>query len=375
MEYINQNEKADLLWKAVIEDFIIEFIEFFYPKLALERDPHKPVVFLDKFLKTLNPDAEEGNRRADLLVKVPLKNGQEKWILLHIEVQDYQDKKLARRMFTYYYRSLDKYGVPVEALVIFTDKNKKYRPSYYKYKGEKTHCFYEYSIFKLADYTMKDFEGIDSPIGIVFQTALLGLQRNLKDEALLSLKITLFKKLIEKGYSKLKIKILAVFIRDLIRFKNSDFNRIFVNEVNNIELKKETMGVIETVIQYNREEAEEIGKEIGKEIGREIGEFITKLKSTLNFLHKFKDRNFSNEDLAEMSEVKLSFIKSFKDGFTKKKYQDLKIAIEKSKDLDDLSTLKHSLVRSMFNYGFSKTALVEYFAMKNKVIENIIKEK
>ena len=61
---------------------------------------------------------------------------------------------------------------------------------------------------------MEDFEEIKSPIGIIFQTALIGMQRNLKDEALLSLKTTLFKKLIEKGYSKLKIKILSTFIRD-----------------------------------------------------------------------------------------------------------------------------------------------------------------
>ena len=47
----------------------------------------------------MHPEAVEGNRRADLLIKVPLKNGQEKWILLHIEVQGYQDKDLPRRMF------------------------------------------------------------------------------------------------------------------------------------------------------------------------------------------------------------------------------------------------------------------------------------
>ena len=29
MESNNQHEKADLLWKAIIEDFIVEVIEYF----------------------------------------------------------------------------------------------------------------------------------------------------------------------------------------------------------------------------------------------------------------------------------------------------------------------------------------------------------
>jgi len=161
MENNNQHEIADLLWKAIIEDFIVEIIDYFYPELEKSRDKRKRIEFLDKFLKTLNPEGVEGNRRADLLVKVPLKNGKDKWILLHIEVQGYQDTNLARRMFTYYYRSLDKFGVPVEALVIFTDTNKKYRPDTYEYEGMKTKCVYQYNIFKLADYKFEDFDNLD----------------------------------------------------------------------------------------------------------------------------------------------------------------------------------------------------------------------
>jgi len=355
-----------LLWKAIIEDFIVEVLAYFYPTIETQRDKRKKIEFLDKFLQTLHPEAVEGNRRADLLIKVPLKNGKEKWILLHIEVQGYQDKDLPRRMFTYYYRSLDRFGMPVESLVIFTDSNKKYRPNAYEYDGIRTKCKYEYPIFKLADYKMADFEDLDSPLGIIFQTALIGMQQNLKDEKLLELKKTLHRKLLEKGYDKRRIQIIGNFIRDLIRFKNKKYNRIFVEEVNKINQNNRKMGVIETVIIYNRKDAQEIGM------------FIALLTQRMNFLQKFRSRNFTNEDLADMMNISLSFVKDFKKVYIKDKFNVLlKIIGESGKieELEELIDVKRFLIKKMADYGFSKLALVEYFKMKNKEIEQIIKKK
>ena len=301
-----------------------------------------------------------------MLIKVPLKNGTEKWILLHIEVQGYQDKDLPRRMFTYYYRSLDRFGVPVEALVIFTDRNKKYRPSVYEYDGIRTNCKYEYPIFKLADYEMADFENLDSPLGIIFQTALIGMQRNLKDDKLLELKKTLFKKLLEKGYAKNKIQIIGNFIRDLIGFKNKKYNRIFVEEVNKLEQNNPSMGVIETVKQYTLKD------------GNDIGVFVYKLQHNIVFLNKYRKRNFSNDDLSEMTGVELSFVQDFKQSYTKEKFDKLiKIIGQSGKflELEELDDVKYFLIKKMADFGFSKLALVEYFKMKNKKIEEIINDK
>jgi hypothetical protein len=66
----------------------------------------KGVVFLDKELSELFPELEKqgGNRFVDMLVKVFLKNGNEEWILVHIEIQGGSDKNFAERMFQYWYR-------------------------------------------------------------------------------------------------------------------------------------------------------------------------------------------------------------------------------------------------------------------------------
>ena len=116
MEIINKYERPDLLWKGIIEDFIEELLQFFYSEIEEERDKSKKIEFLDKFLKQINPDSEEENRRADLLIKVPLKGGKEKWILLHIEVQGYEDPNFARRMFTYFYRTYDRFNIDIETI-------------------------------------------------------------------------------------------------------------------------------------------------------------------------------------------------------------------------------------------------------------------
>jgi hypothetical protein len=48
-------------------------------------------------------------------------NGAETWLLIHIEVQGYPDPDFARRMFVYYYRIFDRYGVDVVSLAVCTD--------------------------------------------------------------------------------------------------------------------------------------------------------------------------------------------------------------------------------------------------------------
>ncbi|MFK7983257.1 MAG: hypothetical protein AB8G86_24970 [Saprospiraceae bacterium] len=126
------------------------------------------------------------------------------------------------------------------------------------------------------------------------------------------------------------------------------------------------MGVIETVIKYNRKDAQEIGM------------FIALLSQKMMFLKKIGFRNFTNEDLADMMNISVVFVKDFKKAYTKDKFDALIKNIEsagKLEEVEELIDAKRFLVKKMAEYGFSKLALVEYFKMKNKEIENLIKPK
>jgi len=86
------------------------------------------MTFWTKELEKVVQNAEIGKRLADILVKVYLKDGSEKWLLIHIEVQGYFEKDFAKRMFVYNYRIFDRYNKEVVSLAILADPLPYFRP-------------------------------------------------------------------------------------------------------------------------------------------------------------------------------------------------------------------------------------------------------
>src|SRR5690625_1132825 len=77
----------DGLWKKVIADLFEEFMLFFAPDLYEEIDFNKAPDFLQQELFKEILQRKKGRNVADQIVKVSLKSGEDKWILIHIEVQ------------------------------------------------------------------------------------------------------------------------------------------------------------------------------------------------------------------------------------------------------------------------------------------------
>src|SRR5690625_1159268 len=75
----------DGLWKKIIGDLFEEFILFFAPDLNEEIDFKKAPDFLQQELFKEIIQGKSGKNVADQIVKVSLKNGEDKWILIHIE--------------------------------------------------------------------------------------------------------------------------------------------------------------------------------------------------------------------------------------------------------------------------------------------------
>ncbi len=125
--------QQDSVWKEAIEIYFQEFMEFFFPEIAKDIDFEKGYEFLDKELEKVTKDAEIGKRLADILVKVYLRDGSEKWLLIHIEVQGYYDRDFPKRMFIYNYRIFDRYGVDVVSLAaILADDVKSFKADRYE---------------------------------------------------------------------------------------------------------------------------------------------------------------------------------------------------------------------------------------------------
>src|SRR5690606_32601379 len=130
-------KQNDELLKGAFEENFPDFLRFLYPEADNIFDLSKGIEFMDKELLAIIPDRErkKGKRIADLLAKVFLKDGTEKWILVHTEIEGGNQEDFAFRLFQYHYRLLDRYHVPVETIVVFTGDNNQARPSEYRHRA------------------------------------------------------------------------------------------------------------------------------------------------------------------------------------------------------------------------------------------------
>lgn len=112
---------------------------------------------MTKIIKT----ASVGGRIVDKLVKVYLQNGEEKSLLIHIEVQSYREENFPERMFIYNYRIYDRYRREVISLALLADADENYRPNQFRIARWGFECKFKFPVIKLLDYGDK-FEALRS---------------------------------------------------------------------------------------------------------------------------------------------------------------------------------------------------------------------
>ncbi|WP_229256496.1 hypothetical protein [Duganella lactea] len=91
------DDDYDTPWKEAITDLFPEFMAFYFPDVHAAIDWSRPYAFLDQELAALSHDGALGSRLLGKLVHVYLREGGERWVLLHIEVQGWQDRGGQRR--------------------------------------------------------------------------------------------------------------------------------------------------------------------------------------------------------------------------------------------------------------------------------------
>jgi hypothetical protein len=126
---------ADLdgAWKDSLTAFLRHFLAFFFSNIHDDIDWSRGYELLDKELPKLAPDAATGPRTVDLLFRVWRRSGEERWVLIHIEVQSQRVDGFPGRVHHYHFRIVDRYGRPVASLVILADDEPGWRPGPYTY--------------------------------------------------------------------------------------------------------------------------------------------------------------------------------------------------------------------------------------------------
>ena len=123
----------DSPWKEALEEYFEAFVALFFPQAHADIDWAKGYEFLDKELQQVMPDSEIGARLVDKLVKVWRRDGEEAWVLAHIEVQGQAAADFGERMYVYNYRLFDRYHCHVASFAVLADESPEWRPSGFGY--------------------------------------------------------------------------------------------------------------------------------------------------------------------------------------------------------------------------------------------------
>ncbi|NET61360.1 MAG: transposase [Symploca sp. SIO2E6] len=229
----------DSPWKEALESYFPEFMAFFFPKMHKKIDWQRQWEFLDKELQQVVRDAEIGRRFVDKLVKVWRRNGQQTWVLLHVEVQGSRESTFPNRMYVYHYRLSDRYNHPIVSLAVLTDGHPNWRPTTHTYKLWGCKLKFKFPIAKLLDYKgqLEQLEQSQNPFAVVTLAHLQAQATLQTPETRLQWKLRLVKGLYNRGYSKKDILELFRFI-DWILALPEELKLVFQQELHTFEENK-----------------------------------------------------------------------------------------------------------------------------------------
>lgn len=303
--------EQDSAWKQILDCYFKEFVDYCLPQLSELIDWDKGWVSLDKEFHALTKRTETGKRLLDKLFKVYLKNGQEQWVLTHLEVQRQKEEHFPERMFLYECRIYDTYRQGVIGCAILTDANSAWRPNSYEVSvipGSSLKA--EFLVIKLIDYQGQTaaLEASTNPFADIILVQLAAIDLHGKpDEQRKRVKFALTKRWYEKGYHKEKILNLYTFIDWLIGLSKP----LEVEYLDDVYALEETtnMAYITSAEQLGMEKGLEQGLEQGLQQGREQGEHEKALAIAKKMLESGMDRHtikkmtgLSDQDLPHLIE-------------------------------------------------------------------------
>ena len=227
----------DSPWKEILEVYFKPFMSLFFPEAHQQIDWEMGYESLENELRQITRDAEVGRRTVDKLVKVWLLDGQQAWVLAHVEVQAQKDPDFEERMFVYHYRIFDRYHRRVVSLAILADDSKKWRPEEFSYDLWGCEMRFRYPVVKILDYRenpeLLDDAGLN-PFVVVVRAHLAVLESGKNLDELFKRKFALVKDLYTVGYSRVDIVELFRFI-DWLMALPEVHERLFWKELSEYE--------------------------------------------------------------------------------------------------------------------------------------------
>ena len=266
----------DGAWKQALDIYFEAFLAFFFAEVHELIDWSIPPQSLEQELQQIVGEGDSGKRFADKLFQVWLRDGEEAWVLIHVEVQSQVKSDFAKRMYQYNYRTFDRYERSVISLAVLGDEQASWRPSGYDYALGGCRVSLEFPIAKLLDYESQwqNLEGSRNPFAVMVMAHLkTQVTRGLPQERKLW-KWSLVRSLFEKSYSRDEVVDLFRFIDRMMRLP-VELEQQFKNDLRRYQ-EDRSMRFLSQI--------EEMAMEEGFERGIEQGAMQTARNSVLEIL-------------------------------------------------------------------------------------------
>ena len=269
-------DEYDSPWKEILEHAFPEFMAFYFPAAEAQIDWSQGHEFLTTELRQVVRDAALGKRFADALVQLNLKDGGERWVYVHVEIQGERDGDFAERMFTYYYRLYDRYRCPIASLAVLADQEPGWKPDHFAQSVLGCRQRLDFPVVKLLDFSdrLDQLTTDANPFALVTAAHLQTRQTRHDPEGRYQAKRYLVKLLYRQGWDRQRIlnlfavldwmmrlpDVLEQALRKDIEAIEGEYRMRYVTSVERFAIERGLQQGIEQGMQQGRDEGRQEGR-------------------------------------------------------------------------------------------------------------------
>lgn len=278
--------KHDQLYKELINTFLQEFLEAFFPDVHNEIDFNQVKPLSEEvYTNLLNGDA----RRLDIVIETTLKNT-DVVIIVHIEPQSYRQSDFNVRMYRYFSLLYNKYQKPIVPIAVFSYENDWEKQQFIMEFPFFHVLTFNYMTLHLKKKNWRDYIRSNNPAA-----AALMSQMGYDEDERIQVKKEFLRMITRMELDPAKQRLLYGFFESYLKLTKEEEEQL-MDEVNKLP---EADKIFEIPISYE-EKGKEIGKEIGEEIGvRKVAVEMLKEGLDLNLIAKV-----THLDIAEIKKLK-----------------------------------------------------------------------
>ena len=313
----------DSIWKEFVREYWSYILLDVVPEMYEAVDIENGAEFLDKEMHEISQQLD-GKKKSDSskwyvddLLKIRLKNGQEEWVLLHIEVQGRGGEMISRRMFRYSCLIFLKYGRHPAAVAILTAKRPKREgnPGTYHYDMFGTTLEYKYHTLKTYEYKDEDLLSSDNPVHLFIYAVKMAVKYRKSGDKKLEYMLKVARLLKSRGWSEARMRVFFRYLEFLMSNSGREYRDTFIEETTEIlEGKKVKLMTFEEKVIART--TEKVTKEVKAAVTAEVTERVTAevtAKKQAEFTRSLIGLGYmTNEQIADLTKQTPEYVEALR---------------------------------------------------------------